>query len=62
MNLLLRHMFFGIIGSIKLIHLDLMYMNRMISPDEYQKDAEGTSQSINDCVKAVSRGITDDRD
>lgn len=51
--------FFGIVGCFKLIHLDLLYGNRLISPEKYEKETNETSKSIDDFVEAIRKDVKD---
>lgn len=51
--------FFGIVGCFKLIHLDLMYGNRLISPEKYEKEIKKTSKAIEDCTEAIRKDVKD---
>lgn len=51
--------FFGIVGCFKLIHLDLLYGNRLISPEKYEKETNETSKSIEDFMDAIRKDVKD---
>lgn len=51
--------FFGIVGCFKLIHLDLMYGNRLISPEKYEKETNKTAKSIEDCIEGIWKDVKD---
>jgi len=50
-------MFNGIVRCFKLIHLDLLYGNRLISPEKYEKEINGTSKTIDDCIEAIRKDV-----
>lgn len=52
--------FFGIVGCFKLIHLDLLYGNRLISPEKYEKETNETSKSIEDFMDVIRKDVKDD--
>ena len=52
--------FFGIVGCFKLIHLDLLYGNRLIDPERYAKEINETSKTIEDCVEGIWKEAKDD--
>lgn len=54
MNLLLGYIFFGIIGYLKLIHLDLAYANKVIDDDEYADAAKDANETVDKCVDRIS--------
>ena len=51
--------FFGIVGCFKLIHLDLLYGNRLISPEKYDEEINKTSKAIEDCTEAIRKDVKD---
>lgn len=53
-------MFNGIVGCFKLIHLDLLYGNRLISPERYEKEINETSKTIDDCIEGILKEAKDD--
>lgn len=54
MNLLLRYIFFGIVGSLKLIHLDLAYANHIISLEKYIDATNDANKTIDQCLDKIS--------
>ena len=55
MNLLLRYIFFGIIGYLKLIHLDLAYANKVIDLDEYADATKDANDTVDQCVMKIAQ-------
>ena len=51
--------FFGIVGCFKLIHLDLLYGNRLISPEKYEKETNEASKSVDGFVEAIRKDVKD---
>lgn len=61
MNLLLRYIFFGIIGYLKLIHLDLAYANHIIDIDEYTEAAKDANETVDKCVNRITGTRSNDQ-
>lgn len=54
MNLLLRYIFYGIMGYLNLIHLDLAYANHIISLEKYIEATNDANKTIDCALTKIS--------